>query len=85
MWLKIDTSAHPRVGASSLLEIEEDIFNACVESGVLVARGSWFRTEKDKPLAGLFFRATFASATPENMNVAIERFGKAVRESFGRN
>jgi aromatic amino acid aminotransferase I len=84
MWLTVDTSAHPQAGNKSLLEIEEEIFNACIDKGVLVARGSWFLTEKDKPLPGLFFRTTFASASPENMDVAIERFGKAIRDSFGR-
>ena len=67
----------------SVLEIEEEIFNSCISRGVLVARGSWFRTEQDKPLKELFFRATFASASAENMNEAIRRFGHAVRESFG--
>jgi aromatic amino acid aminotransferase I len=31
----------------------------------------------------MFFRATFAAATEDKMTEAIERFGRAVRESFG--
>jgi aromatic amino acid aminotransferase I / 2-aminoadipate transaminase len=50
---------------------------------VLVGRGSWFRAEHDLPPTGLFFRATYASATPENMAEAIRRFGEAVGESYG--
>jgi aromatic amino acid aminotransferase I len=84
LWLKVDTSEHPQAGTRSLKEIEGEIFNSCINSGVLVARGSWFQTEKDTPLPGLFFRATFASASPENMSEAIRRFGQAVKESFGR-
>ncbi|ENH60581.1 aromatic amino acid aminotransferase I [Fusarium oxysporum f. sp. raphani 54005] len=84
MWINIDHTKHPEAGKRSIVDIEEEIFNSCIENGVLIARGSWFLTEKDKAPPGLFFRATYASATPENMNKAIERFGKAVRDSFGR-
>ncbi|KAI5463038.1 pyridoxal phosphate-dependent transferase [Mariannaea sp. PMI_226] len=83
MWLHVDYDKHPRASERSILEIEEEIFNSCIENGVLVARGSWFLTEKDKSPPGLYFRATYASASPENMNKAIERFGNAVRKSFG--
>lgn len=85
LWFTVDYSKHPSAGKRSLEEIEEEIFDACIESGVLIARGSWFRAESDKELPGLFFRATFASASAENMNEAISRFGKAVKDSFGRN
>lgn len=84
MWINIDYTKHPQAAERSILDIEEEIFNSCIENGVLIARGSWFLTEKEKAPPGLFFRATYASATPENMNKAIERFGKAVRDSFGR-
>ncbi|KAM4059411.1 aminotransferase class I and II domain-containing protein [Hirsutella rhossiliensis] len=82
MWLKVDYAQHPHATHRSLEEIEEEIFTSCIDSGVLVARGSWFLTEKDKPLPGLYFRTTFAAASPEAMNEAIKRFGKAVRDSF---
>lgn len=65
-------------------QIEEEIFTSCIDKGVLVAKGSWFLTEKDKPLPGLHFRTTFASASPQNMSEAIRRFGEAVSESFGK-
>ena len=82
LWLRVDHSRHPDAGSKSILDIEEDIFDRCIGHGVLVGRGSWFRAEQDKPLTGLFFRATYASATPEQMTEAIRRFGQAVRESF---
>lgn len=84
MWLEIDHTKHPDAGKRSILDIEKEIFDSCIESGVLVARGSWFLTEKDKAPPGLFFRATYAMASPENMNEAIKRFGKAIRDSFGK-
>lgn len=84
MWFTVDHTQHPSAGKRSLEEIEEEIFNSCIESGVLIARGSWFRAEQDKPLPGLYFRATFATASAESMNEAISRFSKAVSDSFGR-
>ncbi|RFU72446.1 aromatic aminotransferase aro8 [Trichoderma arundinaceum] len=84
LWFTVDYSKHPNAGSRSLEEIEQEIFDSCIKSGVLVARGSWFLTEKDAPLPGLYFRATFAAASAENMNTAIARFGQAVKDSFGR-
>lgn len=84
MWLEVDYSQHPSAGSRDLIDIEEEIFNSCIENGVLVARGSWFLTEKEKPLPGLYFRTTYASASAENMSEAIKRFGEAVRKSFNK-
>ncbi|KAL7942336.1 pyridoxal phosphate-dependent transferase [Trichoderma barbatum] len=84
LWLTVDHTKHPSAGTRSLEEIEQEIFDSCIKSGVLVARGSWFLTEKDAPLPGLNFRATFAASSPENMNTAIARFSQAVKDSFGR-
>ncbi|OHE99547.1 aromatic amino acid aminotransferase [Colletotrichum orchidophilum] len=82
LWLKVDHSAHPDGNLRPLLEVEEEIFNSCIEKGVLCARGSWFRTEQDTPLKDLFFRATFASASEQDMDKAIQRLGAAIKESF---
>ncbi|KAG6313008.1 hypothetical protein E4U22_001335 [Claviceps purpurea] len=84
LWLKIDYSKHPQGRTKALEEVEQEIFDSCIDGGVLVARGSWFLAEKQKPMPGLFFRATYAAASAENMNEAIRRFGQAVRASFGR-
>ncbi|PHH78284.1 hypothetical protein CDD82_3140 [Ophiocordyceps australis] len=84
MWLKVDYTQHPRAKQQSLEAIEEEIFNACVAGGVLVARGSWFLTDKEKGSSGLFFRVGFAAASASAMNEAIKRVGQAVRASFGR-
>lgn len=82
MWLKVDHKQHPDFEKRTIFEIEEEIFNSCIENGVLVARGSWFQTEKEKPLSGLYFRTTYAAASAEGMDQAISRFGQAVRDSF---
>ena len=80
--MNVDYERHPQAGRRSILEIEEEIFDLCIEKGVLVARGSWFIPEEGKAPTGLFFRATFAAATPDKMKEAIQRFGEAVRESY---
>ncbi|XXG94094.1 Aromatic/aminoadipate aminotransferase 1 [Hypoxylon texense] len=84
LWLRVDHTQHPQAATKSILEIEDDIFASCIDKGVLAIRGSWFRAEQDVPPSGLFFRTTFAAASEDDMARAIERFGAAVRESFGR-
>ncbi|ATY62899.1 aromatic amino acid aminotransferase [Cordyceps militaris] len=82
IWLTVDHTKHPDHGKRSLEEIEQEIFDACIEGGVLVARGSWFRAEQHVPLSGLYFRVTYATASVEDMDLATSRFGDAVRSSF---
>ncbi|KAI0102949.1 aromatic amino acid aminotransferase-like protein [Nemania sp. FL0031] len=83
LWLHVDHTGHPHAGQKTILELEEEIFNSCLEGGVLACRGSWFRAERDAELTGLFFRTTFAASSQADMDVAIQRFGKAIRASFG--
>ncbi|KAI0452738.1 putative L-kynurenine/alpha-aminoadipate aminotransferase [Xylaria acuta] len=82
-WICVDHTRHPHAGQKTILEIEEEIFDSCIERGVLACRGSWFRAERDVEPTGLFFRTTYASASQADMDVAIQRFGQAVRASFG--
>lgn len=84
-WIKVDHAKHSGFvsGARSILDIEDEIFAKCIDKGVLVGRGSWFRAEHDKPPRDMFFRTTFAAATPENMREAIRRLGAAIREVYG--
>ncbi|KAL4864817.1 hypothetical protein BDV12DRAFT_7227 [Aspergillus spectabilis] len=81
-WIEIDWKKHPELTSGKTRDsIEETLFHAAVDNGVLVSRGSWFkaagRTE-DK----MFFRATFAAASEENITEAIKRFGDALRAEF---
>lgn len=84
MWITIDSLKHPRAGSSSIKELEEEIFNSAIENETLVARGSWFVVEKDRPLPGLHFRAAFAATSADKMNEAVRRLGRAISHSFGR-
>ncbi|KAI2628982.1 aromatic amino acid aminotransferase-like protein [Xylaria nigripes] len=83
LWLRVDHTRHPDIGKKTIFEIEDEMFNACIERGVLACRGSWFLAGEDAELSGLYFRTTFAASSAADMDVAIERFGQAVRASFG--
>lgn len=82
-WIKIDWKKHPAYGTKSMLDIEEDIFQAAIRHNVLTSKGSWFRAEEGDPGDEIFFRTTFAAASEEQIKEAIKRFGDALRESFG--
>ena len=82
MWVKVNWAEHPDSGHKSLSAIENEIFRACIERGVLLSPGSWFRAERHAAPKELFFRATFAAAESEQMGEAIRRFGEALRAVF---
>lgn len=73
---------HPDAKTKSLLEIEEAIWAETIQHGALVARGSWFSVSQDEPLQDVFFRITFAAAPLDQIAVAVERFGKALKDAF---
>lgn len=81
-WIRIEWRRHPRAETTSMLEIEEEIFQAGIESGVLSSKGSWFRAEADGG-DEMFFRMTFAAAGAEQVQEAIRRFGEGLRGVFG--
>lgn len=84
LWLSVDWHKHPAAKTKSIGDIEQEIFLSGIDQGVLICPGSWFTAEKDGFVpVDMFFRATFAAASEEKMTEAIERFGVAVRNSFG--
>ncbi|KAK2757063.1 Aromatic/aminoadipate aminotransferase 1 [Arachnomyces sp. PD_36] len=83
-WIKVDWRKHPSFSAGKNHEqIEEAIFLASIDKGVLVAKGSWFLAERNEPETDMFFRATFAAASETEIVEAIKRFGIALRAEFG--
>ncbi|RDW78075.1 hypothetical protein BP5796_05927 [Coleophoma crateriformis] len=82
LWFKIDWQKHPDAQSKFILDIEEGIFMAAINAGVLLGRGSWFTAEKGPVPTDMFLRATFAAASNEKMTEAIERLGAALREHF---
>lgn len=85
-WIKVDLTKHPKyhqgINQEEFLDIEETVFLAGVEQGVLLARGSWFRAEKGSDQA-LFLRTTFAAASEEKIVEGVKRMGVALRNEFG--
>ncbi|KAL8846339.1 MAG: hypothetical protein Q9221_008579 [Calogaya cf. arnoldii] len=84
-WIKVDWRKHPLIRQGKevqMLELEEKIWRAGVDSGVLTAKGSWFRAEGDGGI-DMFFRTTFAAAGEKDVMEAVERFGKGLRVEFG--
>ncbi|KAJ5467618.1 Pyridoxal phosphate-dependent transferasemajor regionsubdomain 2 [Penicillium sp. IBT 31633x] len=83
-WIDIDWRKHPGVAAGKThAAIEEEIFLASVDTGVLLSRGSWFKPDHDTIEEKMFFRATFASASSEKIDEAISRFASSLRTQFG--
>ncbi|KAI9835695.1 MAG: hypothetical protein M1819_001872 [Sarea resinae] len=81
-WIRIAHTLHPHYPKKTILELEDELLHSSIDRGVLVAPGSWFRTDKESEPHELFFRATFAAAPADKMDEAIRRFGEALRVSF---
>ncbi|KAJ5129821.1 uncharacterized protein N7515_005860 [Penicillium bovifimosum] len=83
-WIEIDWRKHPGYAAGKThAAIEEEIFLSAVDEGVLLSRGNWFKPDHSTSQEKMFFRATFAAATAEKIDVAISRFGQTLRTQFG--
>ncbi|BCS26590.1 aminotransferase-like domain-containing protein [Aspergillus puulaauensis] len=81
-WIEVDWKKHPEITSGKTRDaIEETIFGAAVSNGVLVSRGSWFKAA-GRSEERMFFRATFAAASEENITEAIKRFGDSLRTEF---
>lgn len=80
-WIKVDWRKHPNASFKPILDIEDEIYHAGINNGVLSCKGSWFRAEAD-PGEDMFFRTTFAAASSEEITEAIRRFGKGLRGVF---
>lgn len=63
--------------------IEEEIFMSAVDHSVLLSRGSWFKADSSAVMEKMFFRATYASASSDQIDEAISRFATTLREQFG--
>ncbi|KAF4548317.1 Aromatic amino acid aminotransferase-like protein [Elsinoe fawcettii] len=84
-WMKVEFKQHPKFksGEKSVLELEEDIFQASIRKGALVMKGSFFYADDEVVHDTMFFRATYAAAPFDKIVEAVRRFGEAVREEFG--
>jgi aromatic amino acid aminotransferase I / 2-aminoadipate transaminase len=80
----VDWRKHPGVSRGMTHDsIEMAIFQAAVDRGVLVSRGSWFKADQSLVEETMFFRVTFAAAPADKITEAIRRFADALRAEFG--
>ncbi|ETS83597.1 hypothetical protein PFICI_05473 [Pestalotiopsis fici W106-1] len=88
LWIKVAWQQHPSIadaaagspGHDEMLAIEDSIYQNAMKRGVMCCKGSAFCVndqEKD-----MFFRATFATASFQQMEEAIARFGGAISAEF---
>lgn len=61
-WINLKVEKHPRFGALSVKEIEDEVFKKAVEEKVLVVPGSFFLADRELEMGKLFVRTTFAAA-----------------------
>lgn len=64
-----------------MLDLEDEVFHAAIDRGVLCSKGSWFRAEADGGV-DMYFRMTFAAAPMDKLTEGVKRFGDALRASF---
>ncbi|TVY28274.1 Aromatic amino acid aminotransferase [Lachnellula hyalina] len=83
IWLKIDHLKHPLSQQLEPSAIEDLIYVESIKERALVLRGSWFRAEPSARMEEVNFRITFASSTFEEMELAVKRFGSALKKCFG--
>lgn len=90
LWIQVDWSRHPVVltecsspsqNATTTVDVEDSIYQACIKCGVQVSKGSWFLATQAIP-DKVFFRITFAATDETHLEVAIARFGSVLCEEF---
>ncbi|GKT90219.1 aromatic amino acid aminotransferase [Colletotrichum tofieldiae] len=79
LWLCVDWNKHPDALKKPLHEIEEQIWEETIKQRALVARGSWFDTNRDNSSKGVFYRTTFAAAPLDKIEERVKKFGYALR------
>lgn len=83
-WIEVDWQKHPGYSKGWTHDvIQESIFKAAVERGVLVACGTWFKADKNSKEERMFFRATFAAAPADKITEAIKRLAEGLKAEFG--
>ncbi|KAK9465911.1 pyridoxal phosphate-dependent transferase [Lipomyces arxii] len=80
VWIKVDHTKHPH-HHRGISAIEVELFHASIANKVLILPGAWFKVA-EADATGVYFRATFASVSPENMMTAIKRFGEVLNCAF---
>ena len=85
IWIQILWHKHPSTSAKGHQAIEEVLFRAAIDHGVLAAKGSWFLADQDTKMTDkdkMFFRMTFAASSSDAIAEGVKRFGEALRDVF---
>ncbi|KAF1357117.1 pyridoxal phosphate-dependent transferase [Delphinella strobiligena] len=80
--IRVNAQLHPLAATKTPLEIQDLIADKALANGVLCCKGSNFVAGDEYPLAEMFFRLTFATASTPQLQEGIRRFGLALKESF---
>lgn len=88
LWIKIDWRKHAlglvgdgEPSAQDFHAIEDSIYKTALRKGTLVCKGSAFHGS-NAPSREMFLRVTFATASLEDLGMAINRLDEAIRQEF---
>ena len=85
IWIQILWHKHPSDSTKGHQAIEEELFNAAIEHGVLAAKGSWFLADQDAEMTDkdkMFFRMNFAASSSDAIVEGVKRYGEALSMVF---
>jgi aromatic amino acid aminotransferase I len=82
-WIEIQWKSHLlyKSGAGHQA-IQEAIFAAAVKHKVFLTPGTCFWSDASSKEDQMFFRATYASASRDDLTEAVRRFGEAIKSQF---
>ncbi|KAJ5945726.1 hypothetical protein N7454_002565 [Penicillium verhagenii] len=82
-WIEIKWKLHPLYKCNNdHATIQRAIFDSAVKQKVFVTPGSCFWSNADVAEDRMFFRATYASASKEDLKEAARRFSAAIKNEF---
>ncbi|VEU22369.1 DEKNAAC103644 [Brettanomyces naardenensis] len=83
----IDAAKHPEFATkydSDPIKVEDAVYHRALKAGCLMIPGSWFRSPNfEGSSSTFFFRGTYAAVDLKQLDIGLERFGKAIKEEFG--
>jgi aromatic amino acid aminotransferase I / 2-aminoadipate transaminase len=77
-WIQVVGS----IGGVGKEELAQRIFERCLENKVIIAPGYMFQASKSDENGEVFLRGTFACAPLEELEIGIQRLGKALLDVF---
>jgi aromatic amino acid aminotransferase I len=72
-----------KIEGLSGVELGEKLFRKFLEEKVLVLPGNVFKADESQVDDEVYFRGTFAAVPLDKLEIGIQRFGKAIKETFG--